>query len=338
MSYDSHSELRPSSPEEKPGEVLVWFGKHEGQRFEELPEGYKRWARNPDQSTYQWYEKFMRLDKAYEAWRRCADGEDSEELGPGSRRIWFGKYEGKRFDELDVWYKEWARHPDRSDSKWHGEFCQLYRDFERWREEQEGPVNPGNDIVWFGKFYNGLPFRSMYKARKHWKYLLSPENQHQAWYPWLQEHVVSYSKWLEGHKRGPQPEKVYMAVRDVGERLDARDDSLRAGDPDDDEYESDGGFVVPDDAPIEYESSQDVAEAEGRFKREGKEYKEDKEDEDEDGMMDEEDRPEEGRLGSSPQQEISGNPWTQASEAQDENPQSKPVLAAILITGGEFEG
>lgn len=49
-------------------------------------------------------------------------------------------------------------------------------------EENEGPINPGNAVVWFGKRYKGNAFAAAYSAPGYIRSLLNDDkNKRYAW-------------------------------------------------------------------------------------------------------------------------------------------------------------
>ncbi|KZV77102.1 hypothetical protein PENSPDRAFT_176124 [Peniophora sp. CONT] len=183
---------------------------------------------------------------------------DSDET-PGATILRFGnKHYGQRLDVVvkeDIGYVEWCRHPDRKHCKWYDEFCGIYQKYEEWLEKNEGPINPGNTVVWFGKFYRGNTFATMYSAPEHIRFLLDTEdNKRRNWYYWLERQVQKMDEWREAHRRTYRARGPSTKIRDVGDRLTRRDEGVI--DPNE-EYEKDG-FVVSDEEEEEAGSSADV--------------------------------------------------------------------------------
>ncbi|VDC02550.1 unnamed protein product [Peniophora sp. CBMAI 1063] len=194
-----------------------------------------------------------------------AAGGDVHADNPGARTFWFGKNRGRRLDAVvqeDLGYAEWCCHPDRKKEqfKWYDEFCRLYSDYEAWLERTEGPINPGQAVVWFGKWYRNCLFATMYNAPGHVRYLLdNDKNKPYKWYYWLERQTQKMDDWRNGHRRSYRARGPSDKVRDVGLRLTRKDDGAIDSN---EEYEKDG-FVVSDeedDGPNEDPSSSGITE------------------------------------------------------------------------------
>lgn len=137
------------------------------------------------------------MDEEYDSGHHsdASESAGTDDGTPGSRKLWFGRHEGIRLDELYEGYKAWACHPDQKQFRWvrhlacerdvlvnieasgqYDEFKQLCDEYQQWREANlpDKEVNPGNDIVWFGQ-YKHQEFRMIYNAPGYLKYLLQPK-------------------------------------------------------------------------------------------------------------------------------------------------------------------
>ncbi|KZV70065.1 hypothetical protein PENSPDRAFT_651834 [Peniophora sp. CONT] len=169
-----------------------------------------------------------------------SEPESIAEDNPGARTLWFGKHDGKRLDEVDEGYIAWACHPKRRTYAWYNDFKQLCNEYRQWRKEHFPDENPGNAIVWWGR-YEGQEFRKMYSAYGHMNFILQSRFKGCRWYFWLTDHTKRYKAWLNHHRRSRQPRVSTGYRRDIGERVDSRDDPV----PPQEEYERDD-FLVSD--------------------------------------------------------------------------------------------
>lgn len=119
-----------------------------------------------------------------------------------------------------------------------------------WLDERRSPMSA---IIWFGK-YKGHELRVLHRAARRWRWLLKNCGK---WRSDLKDIARRYAIW----KRKQPPRKYsrrrapYEIVNRRGECLGPRDD--RVASDVSDTYDSDDGFVVPDDDELSDEEASD---------------------------------------------------------------------------------
>ncbi|KAI0059070.1 hypothetical protein BV25DRAFT_1918775 [Artomyces pyxidatus] len=236
------TERAGSSDSESPGAFVLYFGKYKGRRLDSLDEGYIKWCIDPGRSDNPWYADFVERVEKFRL-----SQEDNEPLKPPlDRKIWFGRYAGKPYKELDEGYKQWCLHPDRRGSYlWYDDFVKLNDECEQWKVEHEAPRSPGAIIVWFGK-YKGHPFSDIFNRPGYMRALLDKKCARYSWYPKLRDIVAQYKEWLKDHKKDYRPRRHSELIQHRGGALGPRDDV-----PDDDD-DDDG--LGPEEEDENYEA------------------------------------------------------------------------------------
>ncbi|KAF7790126.1 hypothetical protein EIP86_001078 [Pleurotus ostreatoroseus] len=122
-----------------PGSVRFWFGKHKGQRFDEVPLEYRcRLYYSEDMRKCGWYDDYASVFEAYD--RIFFDTKT-----PGGETIWFGKafkdrpfcmvYRNKR-------WMTWLFHPERRKCNWYYRLFHLRDRYERWLRDHRREYRP----------------------------------------------------------------------------------------------------------------------------------------------------------------------------------------------------
>ncbi|KAF7958529.1 hypothetical protein EAE96_002071 [Botrytis aclada] len=217
--------------EPNPGDEVIWFGKHEGQKFDELPTCHIK--------------DFKALYDRKQVW---IENNASKLPPPGKTTMWFGKHQGTAFDKLEdgyvMWFiNEYHKDADGADSNIRG-VKKLYDRHNSWLVAKGIRTwkSPGSIPIWFGED-EGKEFRTIYKSKpQKWRWLL----ENTDWAPILKAIAREYDAWLlknpSRQKSASQSRPVI--VNPVGERLGPRDDGVAF---DDEFYISDDGFVVLDE-------------------------------------------------------------------------------------------
>lgn len=102
--------------------------------------------------------------------------------------------------------------------------------------------------------------RKLYANKGRWRFQTKSGAFYRDPLPWIEQRFL---KWKEAHPRSRErPRTQHEIVNPVGENLGRIDDSI----PDqDEEYESDDGFVVSDEYVEEEEENHDSGEESGEY-------------------------------------------------------------------------
>ncbi|CAG8949791.1 hypothetical protein HYFRA_00004114 [Hymenoscyphus fraxineus] len=159
---------------------------------------------------------------------------------PGATMMWYGKFKDiKRIDELEDSYcrgllKGFQRNPQNPNSL---RFERLYAKYISTAR------SPMSYKIWFGE-YRGHEMRKIYGS-KRWEYLLRSDSDIKKMLLWIEDR---WFEWKEAHpeRRVGTERAQHVIMNPVGEKLGPWTDRDFEQDED---YDSDDGFVVKDDDP-----------------------------------------------------------------------------------------
>ncbi|KAI2473862.1 hypothetical protein F4781DRAFT_427098 [Annulohypoxylon bovei var. microspora] len=166
---------------------------------------------------------------------------------PGEEKMWFGKFEGTQLDQLTDNYR-WTiyRLAREKPSPLLQEFRQLHDEYTSWLDERQSPLSTK---VWFGK-HKGHELRILYTRPRRWRWLV----KNTVWGPELDGIGRRYLAYKAKHpRRLPVSRARPVILNPVGERLGPADD--RAASDNDEDYDTDDGFIVNSDEEMEYSDS-----------------------------------------------------------------------------------
>ncbi|KAK7745230.1 hypothetical protein SLS62_009859 [Diatrype stigma] len=286
------------APDDNPGATVIWFGKYEGKRLDELDMGYRlKLVEYAAETPAPNLVHFRDLHQKLVAWT-------NERAEPGATIMWFGMHRGDRLDQLEEEYCRKLVHFSRENPSTNlVAFRELYTRYLDWLDERRNPLFTQ---IWFGEF-TGFEIWYFYVSQIRWRWLfdrcgewrddlIDIQRRYVAWeakHPEkccdlparaprkavdivdvkpslrdgdancapqarrevasrvgkelnLQDDEVPYAR-----RRGRGPDRAPRVILNpVGKRLGLQDDGV-ASDADE-SYDSDDGFVVPDD----YESTE----------------------------------------------------------------------------------
>ncbi|KAI1138853.1 hypothetical protein F5Y05DRAFT_352633 [Hypoxylon sp. FL0543] len=169
---------------------------------------------------------------------------------PGATIMWFGKFQGTRFDQLTDHYR-WTMYRyclENNFGNW-VKYRHVHDEYMKWLDEWKSPMSTK---VWFGK-YKGHELRVLYTRPRRWTWLLKNCTH---WAPALKNIRDRYLVYKRKHpRRRPVSRAKPLILNPTGLSLGPRDDGL-ASDADE-SYDSDDGFVVRSDEEIEEEEGEE---------------------------------------------------------------------------------
>ncbi|OTB07846.1 hypothetical protein M426DRAFT_8443 [Hypoxylon sp. CI-4A] len=167
--------------------------------------------------------------------------EDRFEEEPGATIISFGKFEGMRLDEIKTTDRlNYLRFARGSTSPNMAAFVELNERWMNWLDEDQNK-SPLSTIVWFGK-YQGHDVRLLYSRERLWAWYTSTDCY---WAPELRDIGRRYLVWRKRHPRRRTFRRTPSKHQNrVGQKLGPWNDG--AASDNDEDYDTDGGFVEMD--------------------------------------------------------------------------------------------